>query len=82
MIAKGMHRKPPALFSIPAGLMLYLGSILGMKAAVQRLVGSLQVNSTKARTILNWQPPLKSKDAIALTAQAFLAERKQAGQST
>ena len=82
MIAKGMQRKPPLLFSIPEGLLLYLGFILGMKAAVQRLVGSLQVNSTKARTLLNWQPPLKAKDAIALTAQSFLAERKQAGQST
>ena len=82
LIAKGMHRKPPLLFSLPTGLMLSLGSILGMKAAVQRLVGSLQVNSTKARTLLNWQPPLKAKDAIALSTQAFLAERKQAGKST
>ena len=82
MIAKGMHRKPPLLFSLPTGLLLYLGSMLGMKVAVQRLVGSLQVNSTKARTLLSWQPPLKAKDAIALTAQAFLVERKQAGQST
>ena len=82
LIAKGMHKKPPVLFSLPTGLMLSLGSILGMKAAVQRLVGSLQVNSTKARTLLNWQPPLKAKDAIALSAQAFLAERKQAWQST
>lgn len=62
--------------------MLYLGSMLGMKVAVQRLAGSLQVNSTKARTLLNWQPPLKAEDAIALTAQAFLAERKKARQST
>ena len=75
MIAKGMHRKPPLLFSLPTGLMLHLGSMLGMRAAVQRLVGSLQVNSTKARTLLNWQPPLKTTDAIALSAQAFLAER-------
>ena len=82
LIAKGMHKKPPVLFSLPTGLMLSLGSILGMKAAVQRLVGSLQVNSTKARTLLNWQPPLKTTDAIALSAQAFLAERKQAGHST
>jgi len=82
LIAKGMHKKPPVLFSLPTGLMLSLGSILGMKAAVQRLVGSLQVNSTKAHILLNWQSPLKAEDAIALTAQAFLAERKQAGQST
>ena len=82
LIAKGMRKKPPLLFSLPTGLMLSLGSILGMKAAVRRLVGSLQVNSTKAHTLLNWQPPLKAEDAIALTAQAFLAERKQAGQST
>ena len=75
MIAKGMHRKLPLLFSLPTGLMLHLGSMLGMRAAVQRLVGSLQVNSTKARTLLNWQPPLKTADAIALSAQAFLAER-------
>ncbi|MCE7527913.1 NAD-dependent epimerase/dehydratase family protein [Polynucleobacter sp. IMCC 30228] len=82
MIAKGMHRKPPLLFSLPTGLMLHLGSMLGMRAAVQRLVGSLQVNSTKARTLLNWQPPLKATDAIALSAQAFLAQRKKAVQST
>ena len=82
MIAKGMHRKPPLLFSLPTGFMLHLGSMLGMRAAVQRLVGSLQVNSTKARILLNWQPPLKTTDAIALSAQAFLAERKQAGHST
>ena len=79
LIAKGMHKKPPVLFSLPTGLMLSLGSILGMKAAVQRLVGSLQVNSTKARTLLNWQPPLKAKDAIVLNAQAFLAEHKTGG---
>ena len=82
LIAKGMHKKPPVLFSLPTGLMLSLSSILGMKAAVQRLVGSLQVNSTKARTLLNWQPPLKAKYAIALSTQAFLAKRKQAGHST
>ena len=82
MIAKGMRKKPPLLFSLPTGLMLSLGSMLSKKAAVRRLVGSLQVNSTKARTLLNWQPPLKAEDAIALTAQAFLAERKQVGQST
>jgi len=82
LIAKGMRKKPPLLFSLPTGLMLSLGSMLGKKAAVRRLVGSLQVNSTKARTLLNWQPPLKAEDAIALTAQAFLAERKQTGQST
>ena len=82
LIAKGMRKKPPLLFSLPTGLILSLGSMLGKKAAVRRLVGSLQVNSTKAHTLLNWQPPLKAEDAIALTAQAFLAERKQAGQST
>ena len=82
MIAKGMRKKSPLLFSLPTGLMLSLGSMLSKKAAVRRLVGSLQVNSTKAHTLLNWQPPLKAEDAIALTAQAFLAERKQAGHST
>ena len=79
LIAKGMHKKPPVLFSLPTGLMLSLGSMVGMKAAVQRLIGSLQVNSSKARTLLNWQPPLKAKDAIALNAQAFLAEHKTGG---
>ena len=79
LIANGIHKKPPLLFSLPTSLMLSLGSMLGMQAAVQRLVGSLQVNSSKARTLLNWQPPLKAKDAIALTAQAFMAEHKTGG---
>ena len=81
MISRGMYQRPPLLIPFPVGLMRTLGGLLGMSAAVQRLASSLQVNSTKARTLLNWQPPLKAKDAIALTAQAFLAERKTGARS-
>jgi nucleoside-diphosphate-sugar epimerase len=39
-------------------------SALGKGAAVQRLCGNLQVDITKARTLLGWVPPVSVTEGL------------------
>ena len=56
--------KPCRLLPVPAG-MLQLGAIaLGKKAVAQRLLGSLQVDISKARELLGWTPPLSVEQGL------------------
>jgi len=48
--------KSPRLIPVPVGLMRFAARFLGRQAVADRLFGSLQVDSTKARELLGWQP--------------------------
>ena len=44
---------------------MYLGAtILGKKAIAQRLLGSLQVDISKARDLLDWDPPISVDEGL------------------
>lgn len=64
--------KKTALFSVPQTWFKVLATLIGKRGAYDRLMGSLQVNNTKARDLLNWQPPLRFKEAVA----AYFTERR------
>ena len=64
--------KPSWLIPIPAFILRAVAQVLGASATADRLLGSLQIDSSKARQLLHWQPPLSVKEGIALTAQAYL----------
>ena len=49
---------PPRLLPIPAGLMRGAARLLGKAALADRLLGSLQVDASKARDLLGWTPPV------------------------
>lgn len=49
--------KPARLIPVPAGLLQFGATLLGKKAMAQRLLGSLQVDISKTREMLNWKPP-------------------------
>ena len=49
-------RKKNRLFPIPVKLIQLLASLVGKEAIVNRVFGSLQIDSGKARRILNWKP--------------------------
>ena len=68
---------PARLFSIPMGLLLIGASLLGKRSAAQRLCGSLQVDISKARTLLDWTPPVSVDDALRKTAHYFLGTSPQ-----
>ena len=62
-VAKAMG-KPSRLVPVPAGLLMAGATVLGKRAMAQRLLGSLQVDISKARNLLGWQPPLTVEDGL------------------
>jgi nucleoside-diphosphate-sugar epimerase len=62
-VAKAMG-KPSRLVPVPAELLMFGATVLGKKAMAQRLLGSLQVDISKARNLLGWQPPLSVEEGL------------------
>jgi nucleoside-diphosphate-sugar epimerase len=62
-VAKAMG-KPSRLVPVPARLLMFGATVLGKKAMAQRLLGSLQVDISKARNLLGWQPPLSVEEGL------------------
>ncbi len=64
--------KPARLLPVPYWLLEAVAAMLGKQDIARRLCGSLQVDISKARTMLNWAPPVSVDDALHRTAQAYL----------
>ena len=62
-VAKAMD-KPSRLIPIPASLLMLGATLLGQKTVAQRLLGSLQVDISKARHILGWEPPITVEEGL------------------
>lgn len=56
--------KPARLIPVPAGLLMAGATVLGKKAVAQRLLGSLQVDISKARDLLGWEPPVSVEEGL------------------
>jgi nucleoside-diphosphate-sugar epimerase len=56
------------LWPLPVFLFRFMGKILGKQAVIDRLLGSLQVNSSKIRQELDWQPPFSVDQGLTETA--------------
>ena len=63
--------KPCRLLPFPIDLIRLLGAILGKRQAVDRLLGSLQVDSSKIRKELQWSPPFTMEQGLDDTAAWF-----------
>lgn len=64
------------LLPVPVILIEILGKLTGKSAIINRLCGSLQVDISKTKALLDWQPPVSVKDAFTKTASHFLINRK------
>ncbi len=60
------------LLPIPACVIVAAAALVGRRAIAQRLCGSLQVNSSKACTLLDWKPPVSVDEELRKTARHFL----------
>lgn len=69
-IAKSM-KKPVRLVSISPVLLTNLARIFGKTATVDRLFGSLTIDSSKLRQTLSWQPPFSLEEGLDHTARWF-----------
>jgi nucleoside-diphosphate-sugar epimerase len=55
------------VFAWPVGLLKLMGALLGKGDQVERLVGSLQVDSSKIRRELGWEPPYRLQEGLNKT---------------
>ncbi|MGR9014820.1 MAG: UDP-glucose 4-epimerase family protein [Gammaproteobacteria bacterium] len=69
--------KPARLFSVPFWALKMVGVLLGKGDMVQRLCSSLQIDISKARDLLGWQPPVSVADALKQTAADFLGHKSR-----
>lgn len=63
--------KPARLLPVPSVLLKFAATALGKRSLSQRLCGSLQVDIEKTRSLLGWEPPISTDDALKLTARSY-----------
>ena len=57
--------RPSRLLPVPPELLRAVSSLLGKRAVADRLLGNLQVDTTKARTLLGWRPVVTMDEQLA-----------------
>ncbi len=73
MIANAMGRSA-RLFPMPVPLLRLAGRALGRLNEVDRLVGSLQVDSSDTRELLDWAPPVSVEEGIQQMVDSYLSK--------
>lgn len=68
---------PVRLMPFPVFLMRLVGKLTGKVGAVNRLTGSLTVDSSKIREELGWSPPFSMDDGLKETAEWFARQVKE-----
>lgn len=61
---------PARLFPMPPAALRWLGTLAGRRAAMDRLCGNLQVDSTQTQALLGWQPPVDVAEALRRAVHA------------
>jgi len=70
MIASAME-KTPMLLPIPLSLLNFFGKIIGKRDEIKKLTGSLSVDSSKIRKMLNWKPSFTLEEGIEETVKWY-----------
>lgn len=70
LLAKGMGRKG-VLIPFPVSLLRVSAKVLGKQGVYTQLCGSLQIDSSKARQVLGWTPPVIADAAMIRAGQEF-----------
>jgi nucleoside-diphosphate-sugar epimerase len=60
------------LLPVPSTWFIVAAKLIGKPAISQRLCGSLQVDISKTKELLDWKPPYSSAECMKKTANAFL----------
>jgi nucleoside-diphosphate-sugar epimerase len=63
--------KPVRLFPFPVSLLALGGRLLGKQNMIRRLTGSLQVDISSTKTLLDWNPPILAGQGLREMAQDF-----------
>lgn len=66
-------RRPARLIPVPPGLLMATATVVGRRDVAQRLLGSLQLDISKARRVLGWTPPLPVEEGLRRAVAARVA---------
>ena len=61
--------KKANLFPFPISMLKFLASVFGRREEINRLVGSLRVDNSYTKEILNWTPPVSVEEGIRRMVQ-------------
>jgi nucleoside-diphosphate-sugar epimerase len=75
----GALGRPARLLPVAAALLRAVGRATGRTGAVDRLAGSLEVDSGRIRRVLRWTPPFTTAQGLAETARWFRGEGRGGG---
>ena len=70
IIASAMNKKP-VLFSLHPSILKTLSKIAGKAEELEKLTGSLLVDSSKIRNLLGWKPPFTLEEGIEETVKHY-----------
>lgn len=62
-VAKAMGR-PSRLIPVPQSMLMFGARLVGKSGVAHRLFGSLQVDITKTRNLLGWEPPITLDEGL------------------
>ena len=65
---------PVRLIPVPPPLLRFGAAVLGRTAAAERLLGSLSVDDSSIRQVLEWQPPFSMAEGLRETGAWFRAD--------
>ncbi|MGV6806827.1 MAG: NAD-dependent epimerase/dehydratase family protein, partial [bacterium] len=68
--------RPAQLINVPAWVLQSFGTLFRKKDIAQRLCGSLQVDITRARTVLGWEPPMSVNDSLKQAVNELITSQK------
>ncbi len=64
------YDRRPWLIPVPMGLMRFFAKLIGKTSVIERLLGSLAVDDTKTRELLDWQPVITIDEQLRRMANA------------
>jgi nucleoside-diphosphate-sugar epimerase len=67
----GAMGRPARLLPVPASLLMMAATLAGQRDAAKRLIGSLQVDISRARRLLNWTPPISVDEGLRRAVAAL-----------
>ena len=73
-VAKALGKKS-LLVPVPIKIMILVAKLIGQSVMSDRLFESLQIDSSKARTLLGWKPVISMDEQLKKTVDAYLNEK-------
>jgi UDP-glucose 4-epimerase len=69
--------RPARLIAVPPALLRAAGALTGRRAVIDRLTGSLQLDTDRIRRVLDWHPPYTTREGLEATAAWYRSRDTQ-----